>query len=74
MAKKSFSGSGSVDVVKANPTRLDFLNDTMYKTASKNLGGRFDNYKQYLSSLITKYPNSKIAKDAKKGLQNIDDK
>lgn len=74
MAKKSFSGSGNVDVVKSNPTRLDFLNDTMYKTASKNLGGRFDNYKQYLSSLITKYPNSKIAKDAKKGLQNIDDK
>ena len=72
-AKHSMTRSGSTEIVKPQPTRLDFLNDTMYKSVKNKIGARLDTgYRGYIKSLITKYPNTKIAEDAKKGLANID--
>ena len=72
-AKHSMTRSGSTEIVKPQPTRLDFLNDTMYKSVKNKIGARLDTgYRGYIESLITKYPNTKIAEDAKKGLANID--
>ena len=36
------------------------------------IGSRFDHYRNYIEGLISKYPNTKISQDAKKGVQNID--
>lgn len=72
-AKHSMTRSGSTEIVRPQPTRLDFLNDTMYKSVKNKVGARLDTgYRDYIQSLITKYPNTKIAEDAKKGLANID--
>lgn len=72
-AKHSMTRPGSTEIVRPQPTRLDFLNDTMYKSVKNKVGARLDTgYRDYIQSLITKYPNTKIAEDAKKGLANID--
>lgn len=72
MAKLNRSGRGQEEIVKPQPTRLDFINDSIYKTSSSKIGSRFGGYKEYISSLIEKYPGTKIAKDAEKGLKNIE--
>lgn len=74
MVKSSRSGSGQQEIIRPQPTRLDFINDSVYKNTSSNLGARFGGYKQYLSSLIDKYPNTDIAKNAAKGLKGVEDK
>lgn len=71
MAKQRSLGNNT-EVVRPNPTRLDFLNDSISKGVTSSIGGRYNNYRNYIESLITKYPNSKISEDAKKGLENID--
>lgn len=60
------------DVIEQKPTRLDFLNATVGESAAKKLGVKQNNYRDYIASLIDKYPNTKIAENAKKGLANID--
>lgn len=60
------------DVVEQKPTRLDFLNATVGESAAKKLNVKQNNYRDYIASLIDKYPNTKIAENAKKGLANID--
>lgn len=71
MAKQSNRGSNE-EVIRPNPTRLDFLNDSITRNTMSGIGNKFNSYRDYISSLITKYPNSKIADDARKGLRNID--
>ena len=71
MAKQSTRGS-QTEVVKPNPTRLNFLNDSIAKSVSSSLDNRYGNYRNYIAGLIDKYPNTKIAEDAKKGLEGID--
>lgn len=72
MAKQRMSSQPNQEIVRTNPTRLDFLNDSMAKNVTSSLSGRFDNYRNYIAGLVDKYPNSKIAEDAKKGLAGID--
>lgn len=71
MAKLSNRGQNQ-EIVKPQPTRLDFINDSVYRASSSKIGSRFGGYKEYMASLIEKYPNTKIAKDAEKGLKNIE--
>lgn len=72
-AKHAMTRPGTTEIVKPQPTRLDFLNDTMYKSVKNKVGARLDTgYRDYIASLVTKYPGTKIAEDAKKGLKNID--
>lgn len=72
MAKQSARSSGDTDIIRPNPTRLDFLNDSITRGTMSGIGSRFSNYKDYIASLVTKYPNTKIAEDARKGLKNLD--
>lgn len=72
MAKHNSRGS-QTEIVRPNPTRLDFLNDSITKSVGSSLDNRYGNYRNYIASLIDKYPNTKIAEDAKKGLKGIDD-
>lgn len=58
--------------IRPNPTRLDFLNESITRSVQSRIGSRFDQYRNYIEGLISKYPNTKIAQDAKKGVQNID--
>lgn len=71
-AKESAKRSGKDEIIRPNPTRLDFLNESITRSVQSRIGSRFDQYRNYIEGLITKYPNSKIADDAKKGVQNID--
>lgn len=66
------SNNGNSTIIRQNPTRLDFLNDIVYKSKKKKFGNRFGNYRNYIESLIEKYPNTDISKNAKQGLRNID--
>nr|DAX32735.1 MAG TPA: pinin/SDK conserved region [Caudoviricetes sp.] len=72
MAKHNSRGS-QTEIVRPNPTRLDFLNDSIAKSVGSSLDNRYGNYRNYIASLIDKYPNTKISEDAKKGLKGIDD-
>ena len=71
-AKESVKRSGKDEIIRPNPTRLDFLNESITRSVQSRIGSRFDQYRNYIEGLITKYPNSKIADDAEKGVQNID--
>lgn len=71
-AKESAKRSGKDEIIRPNPTRLDFLNESITRSVQSRIGSRFDQYRNYIEGLITKYPNSKIADDAEKGVQNID--
>ncbi len=71
-AKQAAKGTGQDEIIRPNPTRLDFLNESITRSTQSRIGSRFDQYRNYIESLITKYPNSKISEDAKKGVQNID--
>lgn len=71
-AKESARRSGKDEIIRPNPTRLDFLNESITRSVQSRIGSRFDQYRNYIEGLITKYPNSKIADDAEKGVQNID--
>lgn len=71
-AKESAKRSGKDEIIRPNPTRLDFLNESITRSVQSRIGSRFDQYRNYIEGLITKYPNSKIAYDAEKGVQNID--
>lgn len=62
-------------VVQTMPTRLDFINNTITKTNTQNLGNIQTQtaYRNYINSLIGKYgANSEIGKNATKGVKNID--
>lgn len=72
MAKQSARSSGDADIIRPNPTRLDFLNESITKSTTSRIGSRFESYKDYIAGLVTKYPNTKIAEDARKGLKNLD--
>lgn len=69
MAKR---GNGTENITRLNPTRLDFMNATTAKSSSNYIGKRFEDYRNYISSLIDKYPNTDISRNARKGLDNID--
>lgn len=71
LATARSSGRGTDNITRLNPTRLDFMNATVAKSSTKGMGNRFENYRNYISSLIDKYPNSDISRNAKKGLNNI---
>lgn len=71
-AKHAASGTGKDEIIRPNPTRLDFLNESITRSVQSRIGSRFDQYRNYIEGLISKYPNTKIAQDAKKGVQNID--
>lgn len=71
-AKQAASRTGKDEIIRPNPTRLDFLNESITRSVQSRIGSRFDQYRNYIEGLISKYPNTKIAQDAKKGVQNID--
>lgn len=71
-AKRAASRTGKDEIIRPNPTRLDFLNESITRSVQSRIGSRFDQYRNYIEGLISKYPNTKIAQDAKKGVQNID--
>lgn len=71
-AKHAASRTGKDEIIRLNPTRLDFLNESITRSVQSRIGSRFDQYRNYIEGLISKYPNTKIAQDAKKGVQNID--
>lgn len=71
-ARESAKRSGQNEIIRPNPTRLDFLNESITRSVQSRIGSRFDQYRNYIEGLIDKYPNSKIADDAKKGVRNID--
>lgn len=71
-AKHAASRTGGDEIIRPNPTRLDFLNESITRSVQSRIGSRFDQYRNYIEGLISKYPNTKIAQDAKKGVQNID--
>lgn len=71
-AKYAASRTGRDEIIRLNPTRLDFLNESITRSVQSRIGSRFDQYRNYIEGLISKYPNTKIAQDAKKGVQNID--
>lgn len=71
-AKHAASRTGKDEIIRSNPTRLDFLNESITRSVQSRIGSRFDQYRNYIEGLISKYPNTKIAQDAKKGVQNID--
>lgn len=71
-AKYDASRTGKDEIIRLNPTRLDFLNESITRSVQFRIGSRFDQYRNYIEGLISKYPNTKIAQDAKKGVQNID--
>lgn len=71
-AKHAASRTGRDEIIRSNPTRLDFLNESITRSVQSRIGSRFDQYRNYIEGLISKYPNTKIAQDAKKGVQNID--
>lgn len=71
-AKHAASRTGRDKIIRPNPTRLDFLNESITRSVQSRIGSRFDQYRNYIEGLISKYPNTKIAQDAKKGVQNID--
>lgn len=71
-AKHAASRTGKDETIRPNPTRLDFLNESITRSVQSRIGSRFDQYRNYIEGLISKYPNTKIAQDAKKGVQNID--
>lgn len=71
-AKYAASRTGKDEIIRPNPTRLDFLNESITRSVQSRIGSRFDQYRNYIEGLISKYPNTKIAQDAKKGVQNID--
>lgn len=71
-AKHTASRTGKDEIIRPNPTRLDFLNESITRSVQSRIGSRFDQYRNYIEGLISKYPNTKIAQDAKKGVQNID--
>lgn len=71
-AKHAASRTGKDEIIRPNPTRLDFLNESITRGVQSRIGSRFDQYRNYIEGLISKYPNTKIAQDAKKGVQNID--
>lgn len=71
-AKHAASRTGKDEIIRPNPTRLDFLNESITRSVQSRIGSRFDQYRNYIEGLISKYPNTKIAQDAKKGVQNID--
>lgn len=71
-AKHTASRTGKDEIIGPNPTRLDFLNESITRSVQSRIGSRFDQYRNYIEGLISKYPNTKIAQDAKKGVQNID--
>lgn len=71
-AKAAASRTGRDEIIRPNPTRLDFLNESITRSVQSRIGSRFDQYRNYIEGLISKYPNTKIAQDAKKGVQNID--
>jgi hypothetical protein len=67
-AKYAARGTGQDEIIRPNPTRLDFLNESITRSVQSKIGSRFDQYRDYIGSLVDKYPNSKIAEDAKKGV------
>lgn len=71
-AKAAASRTGKDEIIRPNPTRLDFLNESITRSVQSRIGSRFDQYRDYIESLVNKYPNTKIAQDAKKGVKNID--
>ena len=71
-ARYAASRTGKDEIIRPNPTRLDFLNESITRSVQSRIGSRFDQYRNYIEGLISKYPNTKIAQDAKKGVQNID--
>lgn len=71
-AKHAASRTGKDEIIRPNTTRLDFLNESITRSVQSRIGSRFDQYRNYIEGLISKYPNTKIAQDAKKGVQNID--
>lgn len=71
-ARESARRTGQDEIIRPNPTRLDFLNESITRSVQSRIGSRFDQYRNYIEGLINKYPNSKIAEDAKKGVRNID--
>lgn len=71
-AKHAASRTSKDEIIRPNPTRLDFLNESITRSVQSRIGSRFDQYRNYIEGLISKYPNTKIAQDAKKGVQNID--
>lgn len=71
-AKHAASRTGKDEIIRPKPTRLDFLNESITRSVQSRIGSRFDQYRNYIEGLISKYPNTKIAQDAKKGVQNID--
>lgn len=71
-AKAAASRTGRDEIIRPNPTRLDFLNESITRSVQSRIGSRFDQYRDYIESLVNKYPNTKIAQDAKKGVKNID--
>lgn len=71
-AKAAASRIGRDEIIRPNPTRLDFLNESITRSVQSRIGSRFDQYRDYIESLVNKYPNTKIAQDAKKGVKNID--
>lgn len=71
-AKHAASRTGKDKIIRPNPTRLDFLNESITRSVQSRIGSRFGQYRNYIEGLISKYPNTKIAQDAKKGVQNID--
>ena len=71
-AKHAASRTGKDEIIRPNSTRLDFLNESITRSVQSRIGSRFDQYRNYIEGLISKYPNTKIAQDAKKGVQNID--
>ena len=72
LATMKSRNTGSDNITRLNPTRLDFMNATVARSSTGNIGKRFEDYRNYISSLISKYPDSDISRNAKKGLDNID--
>ena len=72
LAMAKTNSKGTNNITSLNPTRLDFLNDVVYKSKKKKFGNRFGDYRNYIESLIEKYPDTDISKNAKQGLRNID--
>ena len=63
-----YKRQGKDEIIRPNPTRLDFLNESITRSVQSRIGSRFDQYRNDIEGLISKYPNTKIAQDAKKGV------
>lgn len=69
MAKQRISNSGNEEIIKPNPTRVDFLNTSIERTTKERIGNRFPKY----MNMLNEAANSSDAKTSTKAKKDIAD-